>query len=395
VFLASAFSCFFVFAVAGLLMAILPAGVFARISLLARFLLAIWLLALLGSSIAVPEWFAGASLQVRHTTSMLPPVCFLGLAQSVWGTGDRLEVARMTQAGILWTCGAFVTAWVAYAVSFRRSFIRIPELPDTGPLPRTTAWLARVAPNFGQALRMPTQRACYRFGARTILRSSAHLQIFLGMQALGVVVTACVLASAPSPAAIFSGGIPPLQLLAIPFVLSYCAVVGARLAFEFPSDLRANWIFRLWLDRDRDEARGVGRYLLLAFSLSWVAPACFLATLKFWGWRIAALHTAILIACTCALAELLLVRFRKIPFTCTVPPFTENTGLIGVAYVVGFILFADQAVGLERWSLGSPIRAFCFAVIVALAYWAPHAYRKQLLQMDKDLIFEEAPASHF
>lgn len=395
VFVASAFACFFVFAAAGVLMAILPVKLFARISLLVRFTLAVWLLAVLGSSIAVPEWFARASVEARHTAALLPPISFLGLAQTVWRSGAKSEVARMAWASLAWTGGAFVVAMLAYGVSFRRSFIRIPEMADAGPLPRTTASLARLAPNFGGVLRTPTQRACYGFAARTILRSGAHSQIFLGMQALGVVVTACVLASAPNTAAIFSGGIPPLQFLAIPFILSYCAVVGVRLAFEIPSELRANWIFRFWLDRDRDEARGVARCVLLAFSLSWIAPVSFFVTLKFWGWRIAALHTAILVACTCALAELLLVRFRKIPFTCTVPPFTSNAGLIGVAYVVGFIVFADEMVELERWSLASPIRALWFVAIVALAYWAPRAYRKQLLQMDKDLIFEEAPASQF
>lgn len=376
-------------------MAILPAKLFARISLLVRFALAVCLLALLGSSIAAPEWFAKATVEARHTASLLPPVSFLGLAQAVWGSGEPSEVARMARASMAWTGGAIAIAMIAYAVSFRRSFIRIPEMADAGPLPRTTASLARLAPSFGSVLHMPTQRACYKFAARTILRSGQHLQIFLGMQALGIVVIACVLASALNAAAIFSGTIPPLQFLTIPFILSYCAVVGVRLAFEIPTELRANWIFQFWLDRDRDEARGVGRSVLLAFSLSWIAPACFLLTLKFWGWRIAALHTAILAACTCALAELLLVRFRKIPFTCTTPPFTSNAGLIGVGYVTGFIVFANQIVEIERWSLESPVRALWFVVIVALAYWAPHAYRKRLLQMDKDLIFEEAPASQF
>jgi hypothetical protein len=395
VFVASAFACFFVFAVAGFLMAILPAKLFARISLLVRFVLAVWLLAVLGSSIAVPEWFAKATPEARHMASLVPPISFLGLAQAVWGSGDKSEIARMAWASVAWTAGAFVIAMIAYALSFRRSFIRIPEMADAGPLPRTSAGLGRLAPNFGGALRLPTQRACYGFAARTILRSGAHLQIFLGMQAVGVVVMACVLASAPSRAAIFSGAIPSLQFLAIPFILSYCAVVGTRMAFELPAELRANWIFRFWLDRDRDEARGVARATLLAFSLPWIAPACFFATLKFWGWRMAALHTVILVACICALVELLLVRFRKIPFTCTTPPFTSSAGLIGVAYVAGFIVFADQMVELERWSLKSPVRILWFALIVALAYLAPRAYRKQQLQMDKDLIFEEAPALQF
>ncbi len=100
-------------------------------------------------------------------------------------------------------------------------------------------------------------------------------------------------------------------------------------------------------------------------------------------------------ACTVALIELLLLRFRKIPFTCSYPPFQSHSALIFVAYLFGFVLFTTYLPELELWSLGDPWRAIVFIPLVAIIFLAIYFYRKQMLDMDKHLIFEEIPASNF
>ncbi len=89
VVLASCFSFFFVFAVAGILMAILPATVFKRASLFVRFLLAVILLAMLGGSVINPELFSRMATQSHRTLSMLPPLSFLGLRANGMGYEQR------------------------------------------------------------------------------------------------------------------------------------------------------------------------------------------------------------------------------------------------------------------------------------------------------------------
>src|SRR5207237_7424155 len=138
---------------------------------------------------------------------------------------------------------------------------------------------------------------------------------------------------APNLHSIVTGNAPSVEFLSVSFILAYCMIVGIRLAFEIPADLQADWIFRFWLDWDRHEARPIARRVLLLFSLSWLAPACFLATLALGGWTIALLHTAILIVCTVVLVEVSLLKFRKVPFTCPYPSFKSHSGLIAVAYV--------------------------------------------------------------
>jgi hypothetical protein len=185
------------------------------------------------------------------------------------------------------------------------------------------------------------------------------------------------------------------DLLSIPFVLSFCIIVGIRLAFEIPSDLRANWVFALWIDPDTLETRPIARKVLLTFSLLPLIPICFAGSWILWGFGIALLHTTVFAACTVALVELLLLRFRKIPFTCSYPPFQSHSALIFVAYLFGFVLFTTYLPELELWSLGDPWRAIVFIPLVAMIFLAIYFYRKQMLDMDKHLIFEEIPASNF
>jgi hypothetical protein len=395
VFLASAFSFFAVFAAAGLLMALLPPTVFRRISLFARFLIAICFLALLASSFTVPHLLTQLSVTNAHRIALLPPVSFLGLARTLWGQGGEPFVALMTKASLSAVALAIFGAMVANTLSFRRSFLRLPELADVAPLPRLPFSLSPMAPLHNAILPKPSQRACYQFVARTLLRSEAHLQVLLGVMAIGLVVAAESLNSVPDLHSALREVSPPTEILAIPYILGYSIIVGIRFAFEIPAQLAANWVFRYSLDADNDDVRPIARRVLLMFCLPCLAPASFVLTLIFWGWTRALLHVSVLIACSMVLVELLLIRFRKLPFTCSPPRFQSYSGLVLVAYLFGFILFTDYLPRLEHWALYSPIQVVWFAPLLGTALLGVYQYRKQMLDMDKQLIFEESSASGF
>jgi hypothetical protein len=95
------------------------------------------------------------------------------------------------------------------------------------------------------------------------------------------------------------------------------------------------------------------------------------------------------------LVEILLVHFRKISFTCSYPPFESNAGVILLAYLFGFFVYTEYLPEMERWSLLTPLRTLCFVPIFAIAFGALYAYRKQILDIDKQLIFEEQSRSSF
>jgi hypothetical protein len=392
---ASAFSFFAVFAIAGCLMAVLPASAFRRVSLFARFAIAVVLLALLASVFTVPSALLRTSVARAHSIAVLPPVSFLGLAQTMWGRGSEPFVGTMTNAAISAFVLVVFVAVITYALSFRRSFLRIPETAAAGLLPRMRASFSPLALVHKAILHQPSQRACYHFIVRTLLRSDAHLQVVSAFAALGLVSAAETLTSIRADKLFLHRHSPSTDFLAIPFILSYCIIVGIRLAFEVPSDLRANWIFKLWLSPDEQQARPIARRVLLVLTLPWLIPLCFVPTLIFFGWTSAVLHSAILAVSTMLLAEIVLLKFRKIPFTCSYPPFESNSGVILVAYLFGFFVFTDHVPRMEHWSLTDPVGAVSFIVLFAIAFAGVYAYRKQMLDMDKRLIFEETPWSGF
>jgi hypothetical protein len=395
VVLASVFSFFAVFAIIGLLMAILPYALFRRISLYVRFLIALFFLALLATSFAVTSFLGQLASVSKVAVNLLPPVWFLGLGQTLWGNGANPFFAAMTHTAIFALGISLAISILSYALSFRRAFIRIPETTEVGPLPRSQFHLLPVSLFDRIFLSDPAQRACFHFIIRTLLRSEAHLQIASAFVAMGLVVSARSLAPG------FHSNIatmlrnPSEDLLSIPFILSFCIIIGIRFAFEIPADLRANWVFAVWIDPDALQTRPIARKILLTFSLAPLVPICFVSSAILWGFGIALLHTVIFAACTVAFVELLLLRFRKIPFTCTYPPFQSHSALILVGYLFGFVIFTSYLPELELWSLAEPWRTSLFIPLVGAILVSVQQYRKQMLDMDKHLIFEESSASGF
>ena len=286
-------------------------------------------------------------------------------------------------------------AIVAYTFTFRRSFMRLPELADARPMPRISPSISPIAFLHKRLWRSPSQRACCKFVARSLLRSTVHLQTLLCFLAVGLVVSAESLSSLSLHFFVESNTSPPVEFLSIPFILSYCLLVGMRFAFEIPLDLRANWIFRLWLDPDRHDSRSVARRVLLMFSLFCLGPLTFLCTLEFWGWTTALLHTTVWCACTVVLVEILLVRFRKVPFTCQYPPFQSHSPLIVVGYLFGFFIFQTWLPRLDQWSVYDPILAVWFVPLLGSVLGGLSWYRSQMLDMDKRLTFENVSTTIF
>jgi hypothetical protein len=65
------------------------------------------------------------------------------------------------------------------------------------------------------------------------------------------------------------------------------------------------------------------------------------------------------------------------------------------AYLLGFVFFTDSFVQMERWTMVHPWRIVWFLTLLAIEVIGIHFYREQLLDMDKELIFEDVPASEF
>jgi hypothetical protein len=386
--LASVFSFFAVFAVVGILMIALPYREFRWISFYLRVGIIAALVMLLSSSFAIPALLE----QLPDTwAKFLPPVWFLGLCQWIRGKASP-PLALLGRAALLASAVVVVASVMIYAVSYRRCFTRIPEAAEIAPgSHRAGAWIFWVLDR--TILLSAFQRAGYRFVMKTLLRSERHGLVLGGFGGLGTVTALMFLFDAYHDHSMQAGSPPSTEALAIPLVLSYCIILGVRFAFDIPSEIRANWIFQFCLNKAGRECFSLARKVMLTFVLPWVVAIGLPAYGYVWGWRIALLQTVVVSLSSFLLAEIVLLRYRKLPFTCSYPPFHDSAVLIVLLYIMGFAVFVVGISNVEFWARPSaPLMA---ALIVALlSAWFVLARVCQNKIADA-LIFEEGPPAAF
>lgn len=384
----SVFSFLAVFSVLGLMLALLPARAFRRVSTYLRGIVAVYLIAMLCTSFVVPELLRRIKGAAPLWTFFLPSCWFVGLCQNIRGraTPAMAEISRLSFPAIAMLA---LLALGMYALSYRRHFVRIGENSEGSSLAgsrsaRTSGWLDRVI------LRTPFQRAGFRFVRNTLLRSESHRLIVTGVGGLAMVLASQSLMQAFDGAKSMRDVALSPGALAIPFIVTFLVVLGLRFTFEMPGELRANWIFQLMLDSDRQESEALARKVVLIALLPVVAGMTFAAYLFLAGITIAFLHSLLIATWTVLLTNLVLVRFRKLPFTCTLPVFKQHSIVIVVALVFGYLLYALSTPEFEASALIEPLRMLELVPFIAIAWYIPHYLNRYTNEVDRKLIFEEA-----
>jgi hypothetical protein len=385
VFLASLFSFFAVFAIVGLLMVALPYAIFRRISLYLRAALLVFLVGTLSTSFAVPSMIG----RLPHTLiRFLPSVWFLGLTQLIHGTASG-ATASLGWLSLKALVGVTAISIATYLIGYRRCFTRIPEVMDIDhqPTRRCLSWWFALSDS--TIVRTPFQRAGYRFVWQTLLRSEHHSLVVGGFFGLGVVIASQVLFDSFEAHALRAGGVPSAEALSLPLILSYCILVGLRCVFELPTELRANWVFQLSVDKDSRECLPLARKAALSCVVPWVAAIVLPVYAQVWGWGVAVLQGVVVTVWSALLAQVLFARFRKVPFTCSFPPFRDSALVIVLAYVLGFFLFVVTVSNLEHHALLNPFFAIPLLLAVPLVWYVVSRFQREVAHIDRQLIFEE------
>ena len=302
----------------------------------------------------------------------LPPVWFLGLYEVVWGFDpDVYRGLAATSRGAF--AAALSIAVLAYGIGLRRTMRRTLETPRDAP--RRAGTLSRAAARLARAtlVRGPVEQAVAAFAAASAARSRRHRLIVAAYVGLGL---AFVIGSFLSPITGIAEdalaeplSAPSVRLLSIPFFLSFFLLAALRVMFTVPTEIRANWIFRMTETDDR------GAYLTGARAALWmlgVAPVALVTTplyLALWGPGLAFGHTVFWLLMAGGLAELLLCRFHKVPFACTYVPGKANVKLLWPLYALALTAYASWTAQLELWLLARPLwwGVACGALLAGLA----------------------------
>jgi len=163
-----------------------------------------------------------------------------------------------------------------------------------------------------------------------------------------------------------------------------------RIVFEIPVEIRANWVFQLMLDPDGQQSEGLARRVILTAVLPWILAVTFISYLLVEGTLIALLHTTVVLTWTVLLANVLLTRFHKLPFTCTLPVFKQHSIVIVISFCFGYLLYAVSTPEFESSALLQPVRLLSLVPIALVAWYIPRYLEKNTIEIERKLIFEES-----
>ena len=225
-----------------------------------------------------------------------------------------------------------------------------------------------------------------------MFRSEAHRLVLTAVAGLGLVLASQALLDAFEDAKSWREAALSPDALSIPFILAFLIIVGLRIVFEIPAELRSNWIFQLMLDPDGQECAGLARRVILILVLPALVVVAFPGYVYLEGWAVASLHTLLAVTWAVLLTNIVLIRFRKLPFTCTLPVFKQHSFVTLISCGFGFLLYAVSTPDFESSALTQSLRMIALVPIAAVAWYIPHQLGKSAIDLEKRLIFEESPA---
>ena len=296
-------------------------------------------------SLATPE--ALAAPQNQRSLYWLPSYWFLGLYNDLNGSSHPALAGLSTRAWIglaVTICGTAVV----YTLSYFRTLRRIIEEPDITPGTTAFHWL----PSFGK----PVETAVVQFSIRTLLRSRQHRVVCAFYLGMGFAISVLYLRSQLAQRQ------PTLTpMLAASIIMMILWVVGTRVVFSIPLDLRANWIFRVIPIRGGIDCLSARRRAMFVLT---IVPAlvCFGAWfLSLFPLKQAIAHLTLVGLFGAILAELCLQGIQKIPFTCSYLPGKSNfhiTFLLCISFLIPLI---NRVAIVERRALDD---RFAYSVLV-------------------------------
>jgi hypothetical protein len=338
---------------------------------------------------------AGLRPLIENNSPLLrwfPPFWFLALyMDSVPGhPGGAVlhEIAPLANRALLISAAVFA---VTYLLGYRRHARRVMESVETGfeGPGRLRTWFDGLWNRW--LLPHPLERATFHFISNTILRNARH-RLFLA--AYGGIAFALALPSVVQVGT--KPGVPVVALtsaglLAVPLTLSFFTVSGLHAAFNLPAELRANWIFQVCeAEESVPHIRAARKWIVTMgivplFAL--LAPFEFL----FRGWQLALVHLSFALLLSLVLLDLLLVWFRKIPFTCSYFPGKTSMAVMAFLYFAGFVTYSWTMAGVEESLLRRPLDLAVFYAAVLIALRGVAWLERRELSVDDSLIYEDEP----
>jgi len=268
-----------------------------------------------------------------------------------------------------------------YVVSYQRHRVILIEGEPT-----TNRGRQRLFPILSWLTPKPRQQAVTSFIVQTLSASSQHRTILTGYIGFGLAILFSGLLG-------LRGVVQPGRLIAASFVYAHVVVfifllVGFRHLFSIPTEVRANWIFRITEQEGRREWLGaVDRFVLLIGGGGLLLiPLPF--EFKLLGWR--GVSEVILLGAFGLLCfERVFYAWEKLPFTCSHLPgkFPMWVRALQLFALFAFLTPVNALLlsCLYNWAL------FFFVLTILLVTWAMLHSNRMRARDEVRLKYEELP----
>lgn len=279
--------------------------------------------------------------------SWIAPVWFLGVYSGI--SGLRAAVFDGTaSAALLATVLAATAAVLLYVVPAHWNARRVVEARESDRTGRIGSLLVGLATSTGWTR---PQRALIGFTLVSLVRSTRHLLIVATWFGAAVAIAGTRLLTASVRGRPLPLDEPFDYLVAAPLIITFFLVGGMRSAFAVPTDLGANWIFRLTAGRSPDACVHAARASLWLLAVWPVSLLVVLVATPLWGFgpafRIGLMHAA----SGMLLAELAISTCVSIPFA-RGRALSTDTLKVGLPLaLVGLHLFAFRLDDVQRAAL--------------------------------------------
>jgi len=300
-----------------------------------------------------------------------PPLWFLGLFAAFAGP----PAARVPGLAAMGALAPAVTLAVAALVYLLPARLNARRALETRTMDRGSWSAGLIAAVSRGVLQAAATRAIFAFTLASLARSRRHALIIATYLGLGVAVGGVRLVAATARERPLGLEAPADHLLALPLVLTFFLVFGLRAAFAVPTDVDANWTFRMAQPSPRRVVHAVAAVLMLGAVLP-VTTAWALVTTTLWNADRAAAAAAMHLASGWALVELAVVDCRAVPFT-RAHAASPNTVRISWAwFLLALHVFAFRLDDLQLAAIGSSAGTAMYVAGMIVMAAAARAYRR-------------------
>jgi len=374
---ASAFLFCSVLTVQGFTALLLPRRLFLRLSAILQIaafgiFLAVYFLE---PSLTTPA--AVAPPENHRVLAWSPAFWFFALFNQLNGSLPS-NLAWLAQRAWVGLAAAVGGATISLLLCYLRTMKKTVEEPDLAPGARGPHW----TPPFGSPLRT----AIALFSVRSLMRSRQHRLAFAFYAALIFSIALSLLQSV-----LFDPAFRNLnaEFLTATFLMMSLAVFGLRTVFSLPISLTANWLWRITQLRPPENYTSGTRTTLLCFAVVPVLCLAALLSLSFRPWPVVG-HLAVLALVGWIFVELSLIRFYKVPFTCSYLPGKVHIQVLFWCAMLLVTVFALTSAEFEMPALNDPFRYARMTSLLgatAVGLWAFNRRRAK----SSVIYFEELP----